>query len=299
MSSIREDVQNSFSLRMKRRKGQMIHDIGILLFVMCCFGATMATIFSSESMLVPEIIMLAATFAGVLLASYGFRYLAVGAAGIQILIFTGYVLFQKQAQSVSIHWTCYIWVFLPLLSVGSMLLFEMTNYQNEHLNQVLTQQMDELVLIHPMTGLYNSRALYLDLQRQMAYTARHDLELTLMCIQLRYASELHKILSVAQFDHLVQILAQNLEDTLRLEDKIYAMDNDGSFAVILGCPDAGAYVVKNRIKSTIAKSEKFDQIVNQVLKVDLRIAYLQYDKDIISDAMEFRQKVENELQYDV
>lgn len=299
MESIRENIENSIVLRQKHRQGQLLHDIGLLLLLLCVFFSAISMAFVPENLLVPEIVMLAASCMGMLLAAFGLRYLAVAEAGCQVLLFTAYVLFRLRTQNMGIHWCCYLWVFLPILSVTSMLLFQTMNFQNDRVNQMLIQQMDELVLIDPLTGLYNNRALYLDLQRQMSFTSRNNIDLTLMCIRLRYASELKKILTAAQFDHLIQILAQNIEDTLRLEDRLYATDGDGSLAIILGCPASGGQVVKSRIKSVAANSSLFDQIVNQTLQVDLRIAFLQYDASSISNAMEFQQKVENELQYDV
>lgn len=296
---LREKVQKSYALRQKRKNGRLIQDVGILLLILSMFFAVISSTFAPDYLLVPELIMFAAACAGLLLAAYSFRYLAVIEAGLQVLIFVAYILFRHRVESMPIHWSCYAWVFLPLLGVGAMLLFQAMNYRNEQMNQILMQQMDDLVLIHPLTGLYNARALYLDLQRQMAYASRRKVDLCLMCIELRYGGELQKILTTSQFSQLLQTLAHVIENALRLEDKVYMMDDDGSMALILGCSAEGAMVVKNRIKDTVAKSELFHQIVNQALRVDLRIGFLQYDSNAVSSAMEFQQKVKNELQYDV
>lgn len=296
----RDHVQNSFKLKMQRNTSHLWQDIGILFFMAAMFCSCITIGMAPSWLLTMEVILFAFMCFGILLAAYNFRYLAVAEAGAQVLIYTVYVIYQHHINLVDYHWTHFVWLFLPPASIGSMLLYQANIYRTELLNETLSKQMDDLVLIHPLTGLYNTRALYIDLERQISYAKRNKLELSLICVELRYASELKHAMSQYQFDQLCQALAQCVEDTLRLEDRIYSTGEDnGALTAILTCGAAGAAVVKHRILDAVNRSTLFDQIVNQSLRVDLRIAFLEYDPETIPDAIAFKHKVDNEMQYDV
>lgn len=106
-------------------------------------------------------------------------------------------------------------------------------------------------------------------------------------------------MSKKQFEQVCQTLAERVEDSLRLEDRLYAVDNRGSVAVLLYCDKAGAGVVAARLRAAIAKKDAFRNVMEKTIKVDVKIGYLQYDKKTISNGMELFKKTENELQYDV
>jgi len=155
-------------------------------------------------------------------------------------------------------------------------------------------------MIEPLTGLYNFRSMCNDLERQIAYSYRNSLDLTLMIIKLKYEAELKKILSTRNYDTLKQRLAGILEDSIRLEDKIYAIDDKGSVAIILTCDAAGATIVRQRIHNALSVKDAFAKITDAPIKVETRSAFVQYNKaEGRINAMEFIQKVESELQYDV
>lgn len=69
-----------------------------------------------------------------------------------------------------------------------------------------------------------------------------------MVIELCYAHELQGILTAVQFDMLKKKLAEYIEDRIRLENRIYAIDSKGSVGVICTCDRPGAEVIKGRIK---------------------------------------------------
>lgn len=299
MNNIRENVLKSTKLRNDIKKGRTIQDISILLFVVSMFVSAVIMLMAAESVRIPQVVMFIASCFSILLAAYSYRYIAVMSAGTEILVFTVYMLFQHHSNGLEIHWTCYVWLFLPIIFVATMLLYRSLGYKMEINNDILATQMENLVLIHPLTGLYNLRSLYIDLERQMAYAKRNNLCITLLCIQLRYARELQSMLTASQFDQLQQTLARCTEDALRVEDRVYSVDDQGSLSAILTCDAHGALIVKNRIKSKVQNTNEFYDGNSRALRIDLRIAYLQYDPENISNAIEFRQKAENELQYDV
>ena len=167
-------------------------------------------------------------------------------------------------------------------------------------NDVLKEQVQELVMVNALTGLYNLRSLYNDMQKQIAYTERNGLPLSLMIIKLRYEPELKRVLSRSHYEALIQKMADTVVDAVRLEDRVYSLDNNGSVGVLLTCDKIGTEFVEKRIKSRVQDRETFSGITDNSIVVEVKIATVQYNKDEYDkDVMRFKQKVESELQYDV
>jgi GGDEF domain-containing protein len=292
-------AQGMQELAARKKIGYLMQDIGMLFFLGSLFVASVATALGPESARVESCIMFAVMAGAVLLAAYKFYYLAIATAAVQVVVFSVYRIYQSVANHVSIGWTAYVWVIVPLTAVASMLMFQQLNFRLENANEVLASQMESLILVHALTGLYNQRALYRDLERQISYSKRNKLNISLLCIQLRYADELKQILTRMQFERLQQNLATFLEDCLRLEDQLYAMDDNGYYIAMLTCDAAGAAVVKRRILSNLDKAELLGSEQKNAVRVELRMAFLQYDAEKIANVFEFKRKAESELQYDV
>lgn len=279
---------------------QLLQDIGIVgVLVFIFIQVAMIVLLPEEASRLENLIMMLGVFALIVLAALKLNYLAVILSAVQVIIFAVYKIYRSTAYGDAIGWWSYLWIFLPSLTVCSMIAFMEVNRRLDLTNEILREQVEELVVLDSLTGLPNLRSLYSDLERQMSYSKRWGQPMTLMILQLRYAQELESILSKSHFRELKQRLAERLEEDLRLEDRIYAIGEDGSFAVILICDAAGAEFVVKRIKANVEAPEAFSGIKDRPIKVEIKLGYLQYDAETMENAMGFRQKVENELQYDV
>lgn len=277
----------------------VLQDLGILFLVICLFVASVITATAPESSTVVYIIMLIGLFLVVLLAAYKVNYLATVCTGFEVLVFLVYKIYNATSYGTSIILTDYVWLFLPMLVLGSMLLFLRANTSIELANDLLREQVDELVMINPLTGLYNLRSMYNDLERDMAYASRHDLPISLLVMRLRYEPELRSILSKSSYEQLLQRLAGIVEDLLRREDKVYSIDSSGAIGVILTCDKAGIEAVIARIRSNVSAKDAFAGITDKPIKVEVCFGACQYDKNTIHNAMEFKLRAEGEMQYDV
>lgn len=284
----------------KRATGYLLQDIGLLVLLIS-IGAVALTVGMADNSLKNEFaVMMMGTFLAILFAGFKLTSLAIVAAAFEILMYTAYKLYYSFAYSQSIAPICYLWLVLPLISVTSMLIFIYGNRQTELENDVLKEQVEELVMINSMTGLYNLRSMYNDLQKQIAYAERNEMTISLMIVKLRYQQELKNVLSRKNYENLIQKLALIITDTVRIEDRTYSLDNDGSVGVILTCDRENSEFVKKRIRSGIEKKEAFENITERAIRVEVRIACMEYKKEVYgSDMIQFKQKVENELQYDV
>ena len=166
-------------------------------------------------------------------------------------------------------------------------------------NAMLKQQVEELVMIDPLTGLYNLNSFYHDILVQIQYTKRNNIPMTLMILKLRYEQELKKVLSKKNYELLLQRLARLVEDAIRIEDKIYSLNQNGELGLILTCDEEGAIIVRNRLRNSLDKKEAFDGITDRSIRVSTQIAFIQYSLDMKDDIMGLKERVEGELQYDV
>lgn len=284
----------------KSATGYLVQDVGIFLLLGSILAGVLTIVNGDQSLYLEGVIMLLGIFVAIIFAAFKMAGIAVIVAGFEVLAYSAYKLFMLYAYEKDILWLSYVWIVLPLIAVGAMTMFVSGSHRTETENDVLKEQVEELVMVNALTGLYNLRSLYNDLSKQISYTERNNLPLSLMIIKLRYEAELKKILSRTHYEALIQKLADIVVDAVRVEDRVYSIDNNGSISVLLTCNKQGTEFVVNRIKARVADKESFAGITDEAVKVDVRIATVQYDKEEFgNDIISFKEKVESELQYDV
>ena len=286
-------------VRSKRMKS-LTQNLGLAAFLFGLMAAALTVSLSAGSGGTTYLVMMLATCFGVMLAAYRFQHTAVVTGALQTLAYAVYVLYTAIGGGRDIVPTDYVWLFLPILCIASMALFMANTRQVEQMAEMLEGQLQRMELVDPVTGLSNLRCMYVELERRLAYARRNDVEVSLIIFQLRYEQELRAILTAAQMAELKRRMGRLIEDTLRLEDRVYALDGKGSLGVVcIGCGEEGAVIVKNRLSALLAQRESFEGIADGLLRVDIRSGFYTYNKEEIRNAMEFKQKAENELQYDV
>ena len=283
----------------KSNHGILFQDIGLLAFLIVVF-VTMAVVWAGGSDLLPEnCVLMFFTVVAIMLITFSADIAAFVITGSLIICYTAYKIFSLYTNGTEISMLAYAWLLLPLAAIGSMKLFCIGRVRLETENSVLREQVEELVMVDPLTGLYNLRSFYHDIPMQVSYTKRNKMPLTLMIIHLRYAQELRRVLPGNHYDEVKQRLSQIVQDSIRSEDRVYSIDNDGGLATILTCDDVGSVHVRNRIRAKSSEKGAFDKIVDTSIKVDVQIAFLQYHQEMGTDMIHFKSLVENELQYDV
>lgn len=299
-ASMADNAREANQIIRKRKKESLVQGVGLAIFMFGIAAAALTLSFSDENSRVLYLVMFFTACAGIWLAAYRFRYLAVVISGLQMLIYTIYQLYEAIANGRMITALDYMWLFLPPLCVGAMIMFMMNMYKVDKMAEYLEERLQSLEVIEPVTGLNNLRSMYMDLERQMAYASRNNIELTLVIFELRYYQEIKGILNANQFDELKRRMGRLVEDSLRIEDRVYAIDDKGSLGLVcIGCGREGALVVKKRVTDLLSKKESFEGLLDRTLRVDLRVGFYTYDREEIRNAIEFKQKAENELQYDV
>jgi GGDEF domain-containing protein len=284
----------------KKSFGYLFQDIGLVLLLACLFTGAITVSYTPKAVLFEAVIMLLGTFAALLFAGFKLFGISCVLAGLEVTIYTAYRLYLFLSYDTEIPALSFVWIFLPIISVAVMYLFVSGNRRLELENDVLREQVEELVMVNPLTKLYNLRSLYYDLNVQVSYAERNKMPLSLMVIVLKYEAELTSILSRHNYERVIQRLAQIVVDTVRVEDKTYSIDHKGSLAIIMTSDKNGSDIAMRRLKSRISEKDAFSGITDAAIKIEVKIASMEYDKEEYGDNMMlFKQRVENELQYDV
>lgn len=285
-------------MRKKLFDGNTIRDLSMLLFLACTFAATAIIPLAPQDRQLVYQLLIAVQFLGAVLGFFGRVSLCVVLGGTQVAGWAAYRLFSLYSAGIPLVAMDYVWLLLPLISALSVMGFQSGSARLERENTMLHQQVEDLVMVDPLTGLYNLRTLYREIPVMIHYCDRNSLDLSLLIVRQRYEQELKAILPANRYSQLCQRMAELVADHLRVEDKVFAI-GDGAFALLVACNLPGTDVVKNRVRSYVEDPKAFAGIVDDNIFVSVRIGGKQYNKDEYQDPISFKQSVESELAYDV
>ncbi len=275
----------------------LYQDLGILLFMMSVLAAALITALSDRALLYQHVSLMTMIIFSALLVGLRTRIGGIVLSSVTILLFAVYKLFNHYAYNVSIEWTAYLWPLIIIAALWGMIVFISYFSQIEGVNSLLNIRLDQLTVMDPLTGLENNRAMVSSLARYMALSERKGTEMGLMLIRLRYAEELKKVLTKNQFNELRHTLASTVQDVIRMEDRVFSIDDDGSLGIIYF--STGASFLKGRILTAVNSKNMLPDLNEQLLTVDLSIVYKQYDPELKKDAVRFVNDTEKEFAYDV
>lgn len=273
-------------------------DLGTLAMLGALLGGSLLAALTPERE-TEYLLLLLACFLLVVLVSFRLTSVATVFAGLTVAGYLFFRIYRVSSAGEAILPTDYLWLFLPPFALGGTALFFHASAGTERENTLLRAQLEELSMLDALTGLYNLRGLYNDLERNMSLSSRTGTPLTLLLLRPRYGDELRSILSHSHYDRMLQRLAELTESHLRLEDRVYAVDGKGTLAVLLTTDREGARIVERRLRAGIAQTEAFAGIADRPIKVEITMGACAYDRESIHTAMEWKQRTESELQYDV
>lgn len=279
--------------------GKTLEDIGISVLLIALFTATIVDSLGGEFLFTENLVMTIVTFVAVLLAAIRVTNIPAIVAGIATVSFIAYKLYQMFAQGGTIELLSYLWIAIPGLAVLGMSLFSKGIQRLQRDNNVLSKQVEDLIMIDPLTGFYNLRSMYMDIQTQISYAERNNTYISLMIIRPRYRKELKDVLKKDQYEKVLVSFSKLVYETVRLEDRVYSLDSDGTVGVLLTCDRQGAKLVEKRIRSKIEKTNAFENIAEKPIRMEIQLGFLEYKKEYNRDAIKFKSLVEEEVAYDI
>lgn len=237
----------------------------------------------------------------IVLTTAGYLNIAIVACASSIVMFAAFKLYYKLVLHSDFYFISYLWIIIPIIALAGAGMFA-SGYQALKLeNALLKKQVSDLVMIDPVTGLYNLRSMFMDIQTQISYSERNDIPVSLMIIRLRYPNEMRKVLKTEEYNKAIKQLSLLLVDTVRLEDRVYSIDDMGGFGIILTCGHEGTKIVEKRMREKLKDPSWFQNVsTKHQIRAEVRIGYLQYDKEKYNrNAESFKNSVEEEASYDI
>ena len=279
--------------------GKTLEDIGISVLLIALFSATIVDSLGGEFLFTENLVMTIVTFVAVLLAAIRVTNIPAIIAGIATVSYIAYKLYQMFAQGGIIEGLSYLWIAIPGLAVLGMALFSKGIQRLQRDNNVLSKQVEDLIMIDPLTGFYNLRSMYMDIQTQISYSERNNTYISLMIIRPRYRKELKDVLNKEQYEKVIVTFSKIVYEKVRLADRVYSLDSDGTVGVLLTCDRQGAKLVEKRIRTKIDNTNAFDNIAQKPIRMEIQLGFLEYKKEYNRDAIKFKSLVEEEVAYDI
>jgi GGDEF domain-containing protein len=286
---------------MKERilEGNTIRDIAVLLFLMTVMAVALMVVLSPAEKLLTYMALMGIAFIAAVFGFFGRTSLCLLLAGTQVSAWTAFKLYNAYTLGEVFILQDFLWLPAPFMLAGAVVLFQYGSSMLERENTLLRSQVEDLVMVDSLTKLNNVRSLYREIPIMARQCARHGQDLSLMIVALRYEVEMRHLLSARRFNELKQRLANIVQGELRLEDKLYAIDEAGSLALLLVTNDAGCEIVKNRIRTAVEDASAFSGIVDDNILVSVRFAHRMCTDTAGRQPIEFKTSVESELIYDV
>ena len=274
--------------------------IGLGMMLMSFILAVVVTNSAGPDRYTENIIMTIAMAIAVVITVSGYLTMAVIVSAIATVIFVGLKIYSIITLHQEFPPISFLWVILPAMCVVGIA-FYVKRYTPLTLeNAILKKQIAELIMIDPVTGLYNMRSMFMDIQTQISYSERNNSPISLMIIRLRYPAEMKKVLKPSQYEKVVKQLSLLLVDTVRLEDRVYSLDENGGFGIILTCDREGTKIVEGRIRKKLDDPKWFEGVSDKQIRTEVKIGYLQYEKSKYNrNANEFKDDVEEEVNFDM
>lgn len=286
--------------RKTKGDGRVVSYVGIGMLLLSFILAVVIAAGAGREAMMENIIMTSVLAVAVVLTISGFLTIAIIVAAASTVVFVGLKAYSLIALQKSFPPATFLWGLLPALAVVGIALYVKRYNPLTLENALLKKQISELVMIDPVTGLYNLRSMFMDMQTQISYAERNNSPISLMIVRLRYPAEMQKVLKSAQYEKVVKQLSLLLVDTVRLEDRVYSIDENGGFAVILTCDREGTKIVENRLRSKLDDPKWFEGISDKQIRTEVKIGYLQYEKSKYNrNANMFKDDVEEEVNYDM
>ena len=295
-----ENIPKGTSRAQKRQSLDAIQLVGISMMFAAFIGAAIVIYLAGAENFAANIIAVVAMAACIIIAMFGLMTLSIVAACIFTLSLLAIKIVAMVSEDAQMSPAFYAWIPIMAVAMVGTALFLKGIQRLKLEKNVLATQVQELIMIDPLTGLYNLRSLFMDIQTQISFSERNKVPITLMIVKLRYPAELKRVLKKNEYNTAIKDLAGVICDTVRLEDRVYSVDPDGVFAVILTCDKAGAKIVKERLSANLEKPDKFENVTDKPIRVEVKIGYAQYVKDKFNrDAQSFKKAAEDEADYDV
>lgn len=212
-------------------------------------------------------------------------------------VYTSYNFFISVVSDVKIGEGVFFWiVIIPVTAfIVSFLSEEINNLENSY-TKIISYN-EKFIKVDVSTGLRNISAFMEEMPVYIKLYKRYNVHVSLILVRIKYGNRILKIVGKEYFNKVFVKCSEELSDSLRFEDRKYIVDDD-TFAFIIISDKDGASIVKNRLKKSIGELKMGKETLYNDLNIEVQIGSYTINESI-NDAMEFIERAEKELEYDV
>ena len=212
-------------------------------------------------------------------------------------VYTSYNFFISVVSDVKIGEGVFFWiVIIPVTAfIVSFLSEEINNLENSY-TKIISYN-EKFIKVDVSTGLRNISAFMEEMPVYIKLYKRYNVHVSLILVRIKYGNRILKIVGKEYFNKVLVKCSEELSDSLRFEDRKYIVDDD-TFAFIIISDKDGGSIVKNRLKKSIGELKMGKETLYNDLNIEVQIGSYTINESI-NDAMEFIERAEKELEYDV
>lgn len=214
-----------------------------------------------------------------------------------VFIYGSFILYNSIFLNLVIDRIYFVWLIIfPVTSATVGKYSENINdMQIEY--KIMKNSIKNNVTVDPVTGFENQKAFYKSLDREMSRSRRHNQNLSLLMLQIKYYDEIKRTYNKEFTDQLLAAIAKEMELLTRKEDSIYKVSENAFIVIFQGLDQDRAEIVKNKLKEQI-KHVKISSTNNKIYETEFQVCVLEYTRDY-QNPLEFKQKLKKEMEYDV
>ncbi|NMS90780.1 GGDEF domain-containing protein [Clostridioides difficile] len=270
--------------------------LSLLVFIFLIVGIVILSIRTENKLNV--FIMFAVVFFIIMLTYLSNSVVGLITSSITIFMYTSYILYNNITHNIDVEFISYMWIIA--IPISSIIVGNLNKNINElqYTNTKLTEQYKELVTIDSETGLRNLKIFYNDVNMEISKSIRHNTNFSLMIVKLPYYGNLQTIFGENKTNKIVKHISISIIECTRNEDIIYSLQKDMIGILMPNTSLEGSKVVKDRINKKIRTLNLDLNNKGKYVNIDVKIAFLEYN-DSFGDSINFKNIVEEELQYDV
>ncbi len=209
-------------------------------------------------------------------------------------------IFVYITQAIPININVYFWmIVIPLFAIMFALKGKwIRDLQMENLS--LKKENNEYVMVDKETGLRNSQSFFSELQGYMNINKRYGIIANLMLVKVKYENEVVRIIGMPKFEKIITLLSSEIDKMLREEDRKYILRDSNMFGVVFLTQNDDGEMVKDRLKNTIRQlAFHEEEALIHKMKLEIMVGLASFDQEKTSNAYEFFQMAEKDMEYDV
>ena len=212
-------------------------------------------------------------------------------------VYTSYNFLISVVSDVKIGAGVFFWiVIIPVTAfIVSFLSEEIKNLENNY-TKIISYN-EKYIKVDISTGLRNIGAFMEEMPVYINLYKRYNVHVSLILVRIKHGNRLVKIVGKEYFNKVLVKCSEELSDSLRFEDRKYILD-DNTFAFIIISDKDGASIVKNRLKRSMGELSIGKEELYNDLNIEVQVGSYTIN-ETIDDSMEFIERAEKELEYDV